>query len=379
MSRCARILGLVSWLIGVALAGCMSPKAGVLEGFKSSPTQDMQDREKPRISRSQAPPPAAPALAPDAKVVKVLAWVNGKPIFDDDLVQAFGPQVFRVLALPPTERAKTLAGILNQMIDQELLYQDAIHKLESADPKGKTLKKLKKIAKEEFDKHVRRLMEKMSKDLKREVSEEEFQEQLRAQGVTMEAMERFSERKFFATEYLRSRVFPQIQMIGHQDVLEYYNQHKNQFQRVDSVKWQDLFIAIGPKHPTREEARSFAEDIVARLKRGEEFKDFLQFDEGDSHLRQGEGIGKRREEIRPPELAEELFKLGDNEVGPIVELPTGFHVFRVVKREHAGQIPFDVETQKTIGGTLKNEIAERETKRLVSDLRSRAVVEIEKD
>ena len=98
-----------------------------------------------------------------------------------------------------------------------------------------------------------------------------FQEKLRAQGMTLEAMERFEERKFFAIEYLRSRVFPFLQTVGHQEILDYYHQHLNQFQRVDSVKWQNVFIAVGSKHPTLEDARRFAEDLVRQALNGEDF------------------------------------------------------------------------------------------------------------
>ena len=59
-----------------------------------------------------------------------------------------------------------------------------------------------------------------------------------------------------------------------------------------------------------------------------------------------------------------------------VETATGFHVMKMVKREYAGQMPLDEKLQKEIKRKLQNEAFERETKRLLADLKSRCSIEI---
>jgi hypothetical protein len=148
---------------------------------------------------------------------------------------------------------------------------------------------------------------------------------------------------------------------------------------VDSVKWQDLFIAKGPKHRTLADARAFGEQLVLRLRRGEDFKKLMEFDDGDSNYRSGFGNGQRRGEIKPTELEPYLFRMHDGDVGPVVELSTGVHVFRLVKREYAGQMPFSDTVQATIRSKLKNEIADRVTKHILKELRSKAIIEYVRD
>lgn len=263
--------------------------------------------------------------------------------------------------------------ILEQFIDRELLYQDAIRKIESANPK--VLKKIKEAAKKEFEKEV----QKKRRDAN--ITEETFQEVLRRQGMTMASWERMEERKFIANEYLLSRIMPIVKKgTGRTDLKEYYDTHLNEFLRVDSVQWQDMFIAAGtPKHPTQADARRHAEELVDRLKKGEPFTSLLQYDDGLSHLRQGEGFGKRRGEIQPSELERWLFEMRDGEVCPPIAIDTGYHIVRLVKRDYAGQIPFNEETQRIIANKLRNEIFEREVKRVLYDLRNRAIIEIEKN
>jgi len=102
---------------------------------------------------------------------------------------------------------------------------------------------------------------------------------------------------------------------------------------------QDVFIAVGPKYPTPADAKRFAEDLIARCRTAEDFAKVLAYDDGDSKFRGGEGLGQRRGEIRPPELEPMLFQMREGQIGPVFELPTGVHVFRVMKREYAGQMP----------------------------------------
>jgi parvulin-like peptidyl-prolyl isomerase len=382
-----RILGLALLpLLGLAELGCVSEKSRTLGEYLGTNAAELGESDTPRVSRLQsgpgpapiAPPAVSPGLNRELRI-KVRAWVNGQPIFDEDIYQSIIPdlaQLYR-MQLTQAEFAKRQAEIykivLDQFIDRELLYQEAIRKLSQAN-NDKMIKKLNEIAKLEFTKKVR-LIEERGK-----MSHEAFVELLHKQGTTLESMERLERTKFFATEYLRSLILPIIEHVGHTEAREYYESHMNQFYREDNVHWQDLFIAIGGKnHATREQARAFAEELAQRLKQGEDIKNLLRFDEGNSHYNHGDGTGKKRGQIEPAELEKFLFNLADGEVGPIVELSTGFHVFKLVRREYAGQMPFDQETQKIIITKLKNEIADRETKRIIEDLKSRAVITIERD
>jgi len=436
----AGFLGLVCWLVTGLLSGCLSgDKQRLLDSFPRDPIKDLDTTESPRISRSQsptsaptqtvvsapppllpvaqvgdsqvqpvaqpiapppplssvqpppsmAPPGAAPpviqpvaskVVAPEPSLsgrpayqVKVAAWVNSKPIFHDEIFQAILPELARLQQLPPHEAEergnKIYDLVLDQFIDRELLYQDAIGKLEKGNPKG--LKKLKDIQKEEFQKRIREIQ------IKNHMTEEQFLDNLRRSGMTLQQMQHTEERKFFADEYLRSRIFPLIERgTSYGTLKDYYDNHASEFQALDSVDWQDIFIAYPTRrNPTREHAYRFAVEIAARVRNGEDLARLIEFDDGDSKSRGGQGQGHQPAEISPPQLARFLFGMREGEVGPIVEIETGFHIIRVSRREFAGPIPFDEKTQKLISRTLRNKIAELESKRVVHELRSRAVIQ----
>jgi foldase protein PrsA len=187
------------------------------------------------------------------------------------------------------------------------------------------------------------------------------------------------ERNLISTEYARNRILPYLQsIVSLEQIGEYYEAHKNEFLTVDKVHLQDVFIAVGAKHPTLADARRFATELVAKCRTADDFTKLLEFDDGDSKFRGGDGLGRLRGEIKPAELEPHLFEMKDGQIGPVVELATGVHIFRLLKREYAGQKPLDDNTQKEIRRKLENQIAEREYKRIVRELRGRSVVRIEK-
>ena len=330
--------------------------------------------------KSSLPPPPPPpvdngitqmSLTPKKNVrVSVRAWVNGKPIFNDDVMQAVPPMQMRdasLLAEPRrSERfAEIFSETLEGIIDQEVAYQDAVHKLEIGNKKA--LEKLKKLAVERFEKQLKRIRD----------SQRFTESEIKA---VEHVLKRQTERDMISGEYVRSRIFDILNQVASPAAVQaYYTQHLNEFQRLDSVTWQDVFIAISKDRPTLAYAKRFAEELIQQSHGGEGFAKLIQYDEGDSKFRNGEGWGSHRGEIKPPEVEEVLFRLKEGEIGPVVELSTGVHVVKVTKREYAGQMPLDEKTQKLIENKIKGQVFEREYKQLIRELRRRAVIIIERE
>jgi hypothetical protein len=247
--------------------------------------------------------------------------------------------------------------------------QDALTKLQK---NPKMLEKVQQAAGKMFDKKVGKIAAHMKLSDVDQVTAKIGREQLAT-------MRRQDERDFIAGEYVRSRVYQRMQQVNHRDLRDYYDTHLNEFRTVDQVKWQNIFLAVNAARPTAAHARQAGEEILKRHRAGEDFSKFLHLDDGtcwSSH--KGEGQGKRRGEIKPEVLEPYLFQMRDGEVGPVVDIGTGVHLFRLIKREHAGQMPFDDKVQNDIERKLKSEIFEKEYKRIVKELRERSVIDIVK-
>jgi parvulin-like peptidyl-prolyl isomerase len=359
-----------------SLAAADPPQAETLPGNPTLAVPRLQKPESPgptiRQTTFEAVNSSFPGVPNSRVAVQIRAHVNGVPILDDEVRNACYQFLVPTLSLSEPERSIRQNEIfrreLEQIIDREVVLQDAFAKLSKNGPQY--LDKLKQAASKEFDKKLR--MFKKTFNCK---TDEDLKELLRSQGQTLEGIRRQVERNFMFTEYMRGRIFPAIDRIGRQQIIEYFQDHAAEFQVDDSVDWQDIFIDAN-KYPSRDSARRFAEQILMRARNGEDFVKLAKFDNGSSSYQNAEGLGHKRGEVNPAEAEPILFQMHDGEIGPLVELPTGFHIVRVVKRQYAGQLTLDEKTQTEIRRKLQAETFDREAKKLIEELRSKASIEI---
>ena len=210
------------------------------------------------------PPPAADSgRARGLCASSVRAWVNDKPIFESEVERiVYGKHMSTLLSLKNQEAQLTKVfrqlfdEELKLLIESELVYQDAMKKLE---PNQRMLDKLKAAAAKDFEKQLR---------IEDEVRQERQLGRIQTRGWLNKALpwkpSANSEREFIGRQYMQSLISSPMQKIGQLEVRDWYDQHANEFLTVDSVKWQDIFI-LGDNHPGPGGARRFAEESLARL------------------------------------------------------------------------------------------------------------------
>jgi parvulin-like peptidyl-prolyl isomerase len=380
---------------GVAVSGCVTTE----QTLKPSPTVDLTKLDNPEqfgvnIARAQQPagegaaqmpaprlqdvppPDVANLLINGIPAARIRAAVNTEAITDEEVKAACYPILMDIgnRFREPERSQKQLEAFkatLDRMVEREVILQVAFARLRKNGGE-KAIKTLTELAEKEFERQwVRPLME--GNHIKTEV---EFKDKLRTMNMSLPMMKRQWTRDFMAQEFVRQSIIAILDKIGHPQIEEYYNQHPEDFQVADSVQWEDVFVAEA-LHPPREAARQRADAVLARLRAGESMDKLLQdkVDDGDSSQRDGRGLGSKRGEIRPADVEGPLFQLNAGEA-TIVEIGSGYHVVRVVKREKAGMRPFDnPEVQKQVRDKLRNEIGQREMKELIRGLRKLAVVD----
>ena len=375
-------------LTALTACGCLT-KASTLAALPPIPAPPVAARAEggAEVTRAQKPdttgsrngavcrlislPVERPAEASHANpTATIRAVVNGELILDEELRMSCMHQL--ITARTPKERDEVLKQGLEVLIDREILLGDAVSKLQRGGKQGEGfLKKIREVASEEFDKHWLRPMLKE----KKLASREDLAAVMRQSGLSLDVMRRWWERNFMATEYLRSRVEPHISSIGHLEISEYYNSHRDEFTQPDSVEWQDIFLDAS-RHASRAAARQFAESLVQRVRQGEDFaKLSAEFDNGESgRFRKGAGQGHKHGEIFPHEAETLLFQMRDGDI-EIIDCPRGFHIVRLTKRQYAGPIPFDAKVQKEIRDKLRTKVFLREKDSIVKELKRKAVID----
>jgi hypothetical protein len=372
--------------LALPVCGCLT-KASTLAALPPLPAPSASSNAGPEVTRAQKPdtpnssntavcrlinlPVDRPAEASYASpTATIRAVVNGDLILDEEVRITAAREL--AAARTPKEQQEVLKQALETLIDREILLQDAIGKLKRGGKQGEAfLKKIEEISAEEFDKHWLRPMLK-DKHLN---GRADLAALMRQHGLSLEVMSRWWQRNFMAQQYLSSRMEAHINRIGHAEISEYYDNHRDEYTQPESVDWQDIFIDAS-RHASRAAARQFAESLVQRIRQGEDFaKLSAEFDDGESgRFRKGAGQGHKRGEIFPHEAEPLLFQMHDGDI-EIVERPRGFHVVQLVKRQYAGPIPFDAKVQKDIRDKLRTIVFMREKDSIVKELKRKAVID----
>ena len=106
---------------------------------------------------------------------------------------------------------------------------------------------------------------------------------------------------------------------------DYYNEHRNNYRVEAHVRVAQIVV------------RDFdrAQEILARLKAGEDFAELAANLSIGPEARQGGDLGYITRQVMPEPLEETIFKLPVHKVSPIVQSPYGFHIFKVLDSQPA--------------------------------------------
>ncbi|HEV2288447.1 MAG TPA: peptidylprolyl isomerase [Candidatus Acidoferrales bacterium] len=145
-------------------------------------------------------------------------------------------------------------------------------------------------------------------------------------------------------ELLRQRVISEQVgsniKIGHDEVLKYYDAHKNEFVRPEEVDLSVIFLSTENKNPTETlEIKQKAENLLKRLKEGEDFGALAKrFSEGSTAAQGGE-IGEFPKDELSPALAKLVFSLHKGDVTDVLPASNGMQIYRVNEHYDAGLQP----------------------------------------
>lgn len=316
--------------------------------------------------------PAAGALT-DAfreRQLRTAAYIGTDAVITDDEVWTMVRQRSREYADKTgseldTAQKQMYREELRRLIERELLILEMTTRIRIGAKGGadQQLEKMHQAAKADADRIVE-LVRKANKI----PTEEDFVKVLQAQGLTYKAFRRQHERESLKNMYLRELLKDKEKFVTLNDIWDYYTGHPKEFQADERVKWLDLFVAFN-RFGTPDEARRYADAVWQQANGGADFVGLVkQYGQGDSNLRDGEGIGSKKGEIQPVELEPVVLELPAGRVSPLLQTATGFHIVKVLESEKAGTRPFDGKVQADIRSKLTNQLQEREYKKVVDDL-----------
>ena len=153
--------------------------------------------------------------------------------------------------------------------------------------------------------------------------------------------------------------------IADADIAAYYGAHRADFRRPERLRLRQILTAD----------RATAERARAEVLAGARFAAVARRLSRDAHARRGGFQGEFAREDLPPAFADLLFGLPPGAVSPVLDAPSGYHVFQVVAHlpEHELAI---AEAEVEIRAALERERGDRTLAALAAEARRRYTLAI---
>ena len=183
---------------------------------------------------------------------------------------------------------------------------------------------------------------------------------------------------FISQEYLVKVVTAGV-TVPEEDLKKYYQEHEKDFQQPEQIKVRHILIASlnEAKPEEREKARTRAEAILQRLKKGEDFAKLAGevSDDQNSAPKGGElapiTLGKTNSE----EFEQAAFALKTGEISGIVATSYGFHIIKMDERQEKRTASFR-EVRNSIYTKLKAELEQKKAQEFVEQAAKDAGMEV---
>jgi peptidyl-prolyl cis-trans isomerase C len=183
---------------------------------------------------------------------------------------------------------------------------------------------------------------------------------------------------FLAQEYLAKVVLTGIK-VSDDDMKSYYKEHEQEFLLTETVKARHIFIQLSAKATEEEKtaARKKAEDILARLKKGEDFaKVATETSEDADTAKNGGELGLLTPgKTNSEEFEKAAFALNSGETSEIVQSPFGFHIIKADEKTEKRTATFE-ESKSYIEAVLKKELEQKKGEEFVAKIYQESGIEV---
>lgn len=280
----------------------------------------------------------------DADQSKQLVGVNNMKVTENALNTRIS--IFKMFYGPTVESAETKTKILDQLVEEALLVQDAAQLKITVSP-------------EELKKEYGLFSEQLQGQYE---SKEKMAEELKTFKLTDADLKAFIER-YLLIQGVYKKVTEKIDVTA-QELSKYYDEHKTEFVDEESVKARHILVQ------TKEEAQK----ILSQLKSGVDFPDLAKKSSIDPGSKESGGelpVFARGEMYEEFETV--AFSLEPGKLSGVVQTPAGYHVIKLEQKFPEKQQAFE-EVKDQIKEFLLEERRGEAFDKYITDLQAKAKI-----
>lgn len=234
--------------------------------------------------------------------------------------------------------------------------------------------KIKELKIEVAETEVDAAIKKIEQDNR--ITRDELLEALEKQGVTYKSYRENIRNQIERMRLINYEVKSKI-IIREENILEYYNQHKDDFETEEKVRLAAIFLM--QRDPLdKAERRSLerkGKKILSRLKDGEIFAELArQFSQGPG-ANEGGDLGYFKTSQLDPQLTKIVKDMVPGEVSGLIATPSGIKIIKLMEKQQKGVKTLE-EARDAIYGDLYLEEVNKQYASWIKELRKKAYTKI---
>ncbi|MGA3085521.1 MAG: peptidylprolyl isomerase [Thermodesulfobacteriota bacterium] len=295
-------------------------------------------------------------LAHAQEVNRIVAIVNNEIITFHELEKAL--RNYRPSVMEKVEQEEFQKQVLFHLIDQKLVDMQ--------------IKRLGvQIPSDEVDKAVARIKQEQGVNnpedfsaalLKEGLSEAEFRNKIKEQILRFRLISR---------EIGSKIVIPEVR------IQEYYQKNKYKLQKTEGVHLAHILLTISEKSSPDEIERQKkkGEELLGRLKKGEDFAELARKFSQDPSATQGGDLGMFVLEEIEPALQKVISVLKPGEFSSVIQSPNGWQIIKLIDIKGAKEVSFD-EVRGRIQEQLFQEEVDQRFAQWLQKIKDRSYIKV---
>lgn len=298
---------------------------------------------------------------------RVVATVNGAPIFEAEILERYAEQLIKMRGQVPDDvyRKQT-----DQIIERDLRAHVERKLLSEA-----TRKSLKKDQQKQLDGFVKKQLDEQLDEMKKSMgvsSTAELDRELQKRGTSLAMIEYQFRNRTLAQQYIASKV-KNPQKLSRQDLFAYYQQNLKEYEVKRRVKWQQILISRADENQARAKLRVLRDGLLEKPPR--DFGEMAEeISDGPTAANKGIYDWTNAGSLADERIEKLLFELPIGNPSDLIESPRSFQMVRVLERQEAGHVPFD-EVQDQIRNKLQDSGQQEEISKIIDELWSTATID----
>ena len=297
----------------------------------------------------------------------VVAFVNGRPVFLDDVLGGFRQMLESKSEISPDQRDYVMRERLRKQlpahIDQEIVLQALNQKV----PEDR-----RKMIRESLEPMFEQVTANIKQDRNLQ-TDQQLNDLLANEGMSIDTLRESFVRIQMVNGYVAT-LANAPQNVDRQELLDYYHANIADYTTEEKVRFAEIVVRFD-QHGGREGAEAVMANVVRQLRSGREFGEVAEaFSDALSSEKKGDMGWIERNSLADQELETSLFDLPEGKMTKVIVKPDRFELYEVISHKQQSTVSFQ-DVQKEIEKLLLKKKADQAKEKVTDDLRARAIIE----